>query len=191
MAFDSHNNGAVGMPEDDSGIPLPFVEDEVAQAQPNSGEVMQMLQGQNHQSLEQDAAAPADGANAGDVAHAFGENADSREGARNEEENSGSPPPSSDADDPSSAAGADGQRSPPQEPDKELQMRKLFVGGLSRSTTTDSLRTYFQQYGDVADSEVLFDKFTGRSRGFGFITFTTPDPVARVADMRHTVDGTQ
>ncbi|CBZ50980.1 hypothetical protein NCLIV_040540 [Neospora caninum Liverpool] len=189
MAFDGPNNGAVGsMPEDDSGIPLPYVEGE-AQPQQNS-EMLQMLQqGQPNAGLEQDGPAAGEGANAGDVAPAFGENADSREGPRNEEDSS--PPPASDAEDPSGGSGGDGQNSPPRESDKEVQMRKLFVGGLSRSTTTDSLRTYFQQYGDVADSEVLFDKFTGRSRGFGFITFTTPEPVSRVADMRHTVDGTQ
>ncbi|KAJ1531313.1 hypothetical protein HK096_007026 [Nowakowskiella sp. JEL0078] len=48
---------------------------------------------------------------------------------------------------------------------------KVFVGNLSWSTTDDSLRSSFSQYGDVRDSVVLKDRETGRSRGFGFITF--------------------
>ncbi|KAJ1559520.1 hypothetical protein HK096_000299, partial [Nowakowskiella sp. JEL0078] len=48
---------------------------------------------------------------------------------------------------------------------------KVFVGNLSWSTTDDSLRSSFSQYGDVRDSVVLKDRETGRSRGFGFVTF--------------------
>ena len=49
--------------------------------------------------------------------------------------------------------------------------KKLFVGGLSWGTDSDGLRTAFEQYGEVTDSAVISDRETGRSRGFGFITF--------------------
>ncbi|POW22549.1 hypothetical protein PSHT_01239 [Puccinia striiformis] len=48
---------------------------------------------------------------------------------------------------------------------------KLFVGNLAWSTDSESLRTSFGQFGDVVDAIVMQDRETGRSRGFGFITF--------------------
>lgn len=49
--------------------------------------------------------------------------------------------------------------------------RKLFVGGLSWSTTDTRLRQAFEPYGVVAEAVVVTDGDTGRSRGFGFVTF--------------------
>jgi cold-inducible RNA-binding protein len=49
--------------------------------------------------------------------------------------------------------------------------KKLFVGGLSWDTNADSLRTAFEQFGEVTDAAVISDRETGRSRGFGFVTF--------------------
>ena len=49
--------------------------------------------------------------------------------------------------------------------------KKLFVGGLSWGTDSDGLRTAFEQFGEVTDSAVISDRETGRSRGFGFVTF--------------------
>ena len=46
---------------------------------------------------------------------------------------------------------------------------KLFVGGLSWDTTDDSLKTFFAQAGNVVSASVISDKFTGRSKGFGFV----------------------
>ncbi|MEO0603924.1 MAG: RNA-binding protein, partial [Myxococcota bacterium] len=51
---------------------------------------------------------------------------------------------------------------------------KLFVGGLSWDTTDDSLRTAFETFGAVREARVILDRDTGRSRGFGFVTFETP-----------------
>jgi len=48
---------------------------------------------------------------------------------------------------------------------------KLFVGGLSWNTTNDGLRAAFESCGEVADAVVVMDRDTGRSRGFGFVTF--------------------
>ena len=52
---------------------------------------------------------------------------------------------------------------------------KLFVGGLSWETTEDSLRQAFRSYGEITEAKVITDRDTGRSRGFGFVTFTQDD----------------
>lgn len=52
---------------------------------------------------------------------------------------------------------------------------KLFVGGLAWATTDDSLRSAFEQFGEVAEAKVITDRDTGRSRGFGFVTFADGD----------------
>lgn len=49
--------------------------------------------------------------------------------------------------------------------------KKLFVGGLSWNTDDALLRETFERFGAVADARVVFDRETGRSRGFGFVTF--------------------
>ncbi len=49
--------------------------------------------------------------------------------------------------------------------------KKLFVGGLSWDTTDASLRKAFALYGEITEAKVISDRDTGRSRGFGFVTF--------------------
>ncbi|KAG2113869.1 uncharacterized protein F5147DRAFT_680202 [Suillus discolor] len=48
---------------------------------------------------------------------------------------------------------------------------KVYVGNLSWNTTDDSLRAAFGDFGNVTDAIVMKDRETGRSRGFGFVTF--------------------
>jgi RNA recognition motif-containing protein len=50
---------------------------------------------------------------------------------------------------------------------------KLFVGGLSFSTSTDRLREAFAACGNVESASVVTDRDTGRSRGFGFVEMAT------------------
>ncbi|CAE6467507.1 unnamed protein product [Rhizoctonia solani] len=52
---------------------------------------------------------------------------------------------------------------------------KIYVGNLSWNTNDDTLRNVFSQYGNVLDSIVMRDRETGRSRGFGFVTYATQD----------------
>lgn len=52
---------------------------------------------------------------------------------------------------------------------------KLYVGNLAFATTADHLRDHFSQFGAVEDSFVASDRETGRSRGFGFVTFTNKE----------------
>ncbi|GFP85880.1 glycine-rich RNA-binding protein grp1a [Phtheirospermum japonicum] len=48
---------------------------------------------------------------------------------------------------------------------------RCFVGGLAWATTDQSLEQAFSQYGEVIESKIINDRETGRSRGFGFVTF--------------------
>lgn len=52
---------------------------------------------------------------------------------------------------------------------------KLFVGGLSYSTSNDRLREVFAACGEVESAVVVTDRDTGRSRGFGFVEMATPE----------------
>src|SRR5256885_5012837 len=56
---------------------------------------------------------------------------------------------------------------------------KLFVGGLSFTTSNDSLRAAFARYGVVASAAVMTDRGTGRSRGFGFVEMATTEEAER------------
>ena len=49
--------------------------------------------------------------------------------------------------------------------------KKLFIGGLSWDTTDEGLRQAFASYGEITEAKVITDRDTGRSRGFGFVTF--------------------
>ena len=52
---------------------------------------------------------------------------------------------------------------------------KLFVGGLSWDTTDQSLNDFFAQAGAVVSATVIKDKFTGKSRGFGFVEMSNDE----------------
>jgi len=49
--------------------------------------------------------------------------------------------------------------------------KKLFVGGVSWNTTEDGLRQAFETFGELTEVKIITDRETGRSRGFGFVTF--------------------
>ena len=52
---------------------------------------------------------------------------------------------------------------------------KLYVGGLSYSATESQLSTLFAEHGTVESARVIADKFTGQSRGFGFVEMSTAE----------------
>ena len=65
---------------------------------------------------------------------------------------------------------------------------RLFVGALSWNTTSELLRSVFSEYGRVTDAVVLTDRDTGKSRGFGFVTFDShKDAAVAVQEL----DGTE
>lgn len=53
--------------------------------------------------------------------------------------------------------------------------KKLFVGGLNFRTSEDGLREIFESVGTVAEVKIITDYETGRSKGFGFVTFENQD----------------
>lgn len=64
--------------------------------------------------------------------------------------------------------------------------KKLFVGGLAWATTDESMRAAFEAFGVVSDAKVILDRETGRSRGFGFVTF---DEEAAAAEALQNMNG--
>ncbi len=54
-------------------------------------------------------------------------------------------------------------------------MKKLFVGGLSWGTTDEGLHQAFSRFGEIVEAKVITDRDTGRSRGFGFVTFAADE----------------
>uniref|UniRef100_A0A8C5YT53 Heterogeneous nuclear ribonucleoproteins A2/B1 n=1 Tax=Marmota marmota marmota TaxID=9994 RepID=A0A8C5YT53_MARMA len=73
---------------------------------------------------------------------------------------------------------------------EKVHFRKLFIGGLSFKTTEESLRNYYQQWGKVTDCVVVRDPASKRSRGFGFVTFSSKAEVdAAIAARPHSIDG--
>ncbi|XP_037082362.1 heterogeneous nuclear ribonucleoprotein 27C-like [Pollicipes pollicipes] len=74
--------------------------------------------------------------------------------------------------------------------DDNEEAGKMFVGGLSWETTQDTMLAYFSHWGEVVDCVVMKNNETGRSRGFGFVTFADPENVQRVlAEGPHELDG--
>ncbi|KFM61723.1 Heterogeneous nuclear ribonucleoprotein 87F, partial [Stegodyphus mimosarum] len=70
------------------------------------------------------------------------------------------------------------------------QFRKLFIGGLNYKTTEETLKSHFEQWGEIVDCVVMRDPNTRRSRGFGFITYKNAYMVDDAQAARpHKVDG--
>jgi RNA recognition motif-containing protein len=61
-------------------------------------------------------------------------------------------------------------------------MSKLFIGGLSWNTDDQLLRSEFEKYGAVEDCIVIRDRETGRSRGFGFVTYANDEEASAAID---------
>ncbi|KAL8491568.1 hypothetical protein ACS0TY_023241 [Phlomoides rotata] len=67
---------------------------------------------------------------------------------------------------------------------------KVFVGGLAWETQSETMRRYFEQFGEILEAVVITDKNTGRSKGYGFVTFRDPESARRAcADPTPIIDG--
>ncbi len=62
---------------------------------------------------------------------------------------------------------------------------KLYVGGLPYSTTEDQLQDVFAAHGTVVSARIITDKFTGRSRGFGFVEMSSGDEAQQAVEALH------
>lgn len=61
--------------------------------------------------------------------------------------------------------------------------QKLYVGNLSYQMTDDDLRRTFEQAGTVQSATVIMDKFSGRSKGFGFVEMSSAEEVQAAIEM--------
>ncbi|KAF5740242.1 RNA-binding protein 38-like [Tripterygium wilfordii] len=67
---------------------------------------------------------------------------------------------------------------------------KVFVGGLAWETPTEDMRRYFEQFGEILEAVIINDKNTGKSKGYGFVTFRDPDSARRAcANPNPMIDG--
>ncbi len=64
-----------------------------------------------------------------------------------------------------------------------MDKNKLFVGSLPWSLDTEALRTLFSTYGEITDVIVITDRDTGRSKGFGFVTFSTEESAQKALEL--------
>eukprot|EP00252_Welwitschia_mirabilis_P027080 TRINITY_DN915_c0_g1_i3.p1 TRINITY_DN915_c0_g1~~TRINITY_DN915_c0_g1_i3.p1 ORF type:complete len:206 (-),score=63.03 TRINITY_DN915_c0_g1_i3:250-867(-) len=61
---------------------------------------------------------------------------------------------------------------------RNMSSSKLFVGGLPWGTDDEALKQAFSEYGQVIEAKVIVDRESGRSRGFGFVTYTSSEEAA-------------
>ncbi len=71
---------------------------------------------------------------------------------------------------------------------EQTMSKKLFVGGLSWDTDDSGLHNAFEQFGDIREAAVITDRDSGRSRGFGFVTFAND---ADASEAVEAMDGTE
>ena len=64
-----------------------------------------------------------------------------------------------------------------------MDKNKLFVGSLPWSVNSDGLKEMFAQYGDITEAVVITDRNTGRSKGFGFVTFAKEEDAQKALEM--------
>lgn len=64
-----------------------------------------------------------------------------------------------------------------------MEKNKLFVGSLPWSITSDTLRELFAQYGEITEAMVITDRDSGRSKGFGFVTFASEESAQKALEM--------
>ncbi len=62
---------------------------------------------------------------------------------------------------------------------------KLFVGNLSFNTTENDLQDAFAAHGTVTEANLMTDRSTGRPRGFGFVTMSTPEEAQKAITALH------
>jgi RNA recognition motif-containing protein len=66
-----------------------------------------------------------------------------------------------------------------------MNQNRLFVGNLSYQTMQDDLQEYFSQAGVVTSVNLMLDKVTGKSRGFAFLEYATPEEAGKAVEQFH------
>jgi len=73
--------------------------------------------------------------------------------------------------------------------DMDNHAKKIFVGGIPISLSNTEFRKYFEVFGKVLETQVMTDRESGRSRGFGFVTYEDERMAERVLKTVHTIHG--
>ena len=66
-----------------------------------------------------------------------------------------------------------------------MNQNRLFVGNLSYQSMENDLQDYFAQAGVVTSVNLMLDKVTGKSRGFAFVEFATPEEAGKAVEQLH------
>lgn len=66
-----------------------------------------------------------------------------------------------------------------------MNNNKVYVGNLSYSLTSEQLGQTFSEAGEVVDATVITDKYSGRSKGFGFVEFANEADAQKAIEMFH------
>merc|ERR1719469_214146 len=69
-----------------------------------------------------------------------------------------------------------------------MNSRKIFVGGLDTASTESSLQDYFERFGKIQETVIMQDR-DGKSRGFGFCTFSDTTSLDKLFSMEHEING--
>ena len=62
------------------------------------------------------------------------------------------------------------------------EQNKIYVGNLSYSTTNDDLTKLYSEFGEITDVKIIMDMETGRSKGFGFVSFRDESSAAKAVE---------
>lgn len=66
---------------------------------------------------------------------------------------------------------------------------KIFLGGIAATTTQETIFKHFASFGEIIDCVVMQDRATGKSRGFGFVTYRDSTVTHIVLSQVHIIDG--
>ncbi|XP_019417844.1 PREDICTED: probable RNA-binding protein ARP1 isoform X2 [Lupinus angustifolius] len=64
----------------------------------------------------------------------------------------------------------------------DTTLTKVFVGGLAWETKKEALREYFEKFGEILEAIIIYDKITGKSKGYGFVTFKKKEAAKKACD---------
>ncbi|KAL5569238.1 hypothetical protein UlMin_025813 [Ulmus minor] len=64
----------------------------------------------------------------------------------------------------------------------DTTLTKVFVGGLAWETQKEAMREHFEKYGEILEAVIISDKLTGRSKGYGFVTFKEADAAKKACE---------
>ncbi|KAK4778306.1 hypothetical protein SAY87_018493 [Trapa incisa] len=64
----------------------------------------------------------------------------------------------------------------------DTTLTKVFVGGLAWETPKEAMREHFEKYGEILEAVIISDKLTGRSKGYGFVTFKEPEAAKKACE---------